>query len=145
MGRFTDWLFVRDDGEQTKEEGRAADESSVSDPLLSALVKSEAITREAAMTLPAVSGAVDFISNTIASMPVRLYKRKQGTIEEQDKDTRVKLLNGDTGDTLDAFQLKKAFLASIKIFLGASRAASTSPGISSSCFAVRVTVRRGQG
>jgi phage portal protein BeeE len=114
MGRFTDWLFMRDDGEQTEgqtaEEGRAADESSVSDPLLSALVKSETITREAAMTLPAVSGAVDFISNTIASMPVRLYKRKQGTVEEQDKDTRVKLLNGDTGDTLDAFQLKKAMV-----------------------------------
>jgi phage portal protein BeeE len=76
MGRFTDWLFMRDDEGQTEGqtagEGRAADESSVSDPLLSALVKSEAITREAAMTLPAVSGAVDFISNTIASMPVRL-------------------------------------------------------------------------
>jgi HK97 family phage portal protein len=114
MGRFTDWLFMRDDEGQTEGqtagEGRAADESSVSDPLLSALVKNEAITREAAMTLPAVSGAVDFISNTIASMPVRLYKRKQGTVEEQDKDTRVKLLNGDTGDTLDAFQLKKAMV-----------------------------------
>ena len=43
-------------------------------------------------------------------MPVKLYKIRDGKIEEQDKDTRVKLLNGDTGDTLDAFQMKKAMV-----------------------------------
>lgn len=82
----------------------------VDDVLLSALIKGETITREKAMTLPAVAGAVDFISNMIASMPVKLYKYKQGKVEEQETDTRVKLLNGDTGDTLDAFQFKKAMV-----------------------------------
>ena len=83
----------------------------VSDVLLEALLNGETITREKALTLPAVSGAVDFITNAIASMPVKLYKLKDGKVEELDKDTRVKLLNGDTGDTLDAFQLKKAMVA----------------------------------
>lgn len=83
----------------------------VSDVLLEALLKGETIDRKKALTLPAVSGAVDFISNTIASMPVKLYKVKDGRVEEQEKDTRVKLLNGDTGDTLDAFQMKKAMVA----------------------------------
>ena len=46
----------------------------------------------------------------IAAMPVKLYKHKQGRVEEQENDTRVKLLNGDTGDTLDAFQLMKAMV-----------------------------------
>ena len=63
------------------------------------------------MTLPAVAGAVDFISNAVATMPVKLYKVRDGKVEEQDRDPRVKLLNGDTGDTLDAFQLKKAMVS----------------------------------
>lgn len=82
----------------------------VDDVLLQALLNNEAITREKALTLPAVSGAVDLIGNMIAAMPVKLYKHKQGRVEEQENDTRVKLLNGDTGDTLDAFQLKKAMV-----------------------------------
>ena len=82
----------------------------VDDVLLSALLHGETITREKVMTLPAVNGAVDFISNTIASMPVKLYKVKQGKVETVEEDNRVKMLNGDTGDTLDAFQLKKAMV-----------------------------------
>ena len=82
----------------------------VDDVLLQALINDEPITREHALMIPAVSSAVDFISGTIASMPVKLYKYKQGKIEEQEKDTRVQLLNGDTGDTLDGYQLKKAMV-----------------------------------
>lgn len=81
-----------------------------SDVLLKAILNGEAITREQALSLPAVSGAVDFISNMIASMPVKLYKYKDGKVEEKTDDPRVRLLNGDTGDTLDAFQMKKAMV-----------------------------------
>ena len=82
----------------------------VSDVLLQALLNNETITREKALTLPAVSGAVDFISSMIASMPVKLYKVKDGKVEEVEKDTRVSMLNGDTKDTLDGYQLKKAMV-----------------------------------
>lgn len=82
----------------------------VDDVLLNAILNGEAITREQALTLPAVSGAVDFISGTIASMPVKLYKYKKGVVEEQDDDPRVKMLNTDTGDTLDGYQMKKALV-----------------------------------
>lgn len=82
----------------------------VDDVLLQALLNGETITREKALTLPAVSGAVDFICNSVASMPVKLYKYKQGMVEEVENDTRTRLLNGDTGDTLDAFQMKKAMV-----------------------------------
>lgn len=80
------------------------------DVLLQALLNEESITREHALTIPTVSGSVDFISNMIACMPIKLYKYKKGRIEEVDGDTRVKLLNGDTGDTLNAFQMKKAMV-----------------------------------
>ena len=85
-------------------------EPIVDDVLLQALLNGETITREKVMTLPSVNGAVDFIANSVASMPVKLYKYKDGKVETQDKDERVKMLNGDTGDTLDAFQMKKAMV-----------------------------------
>ena len=81
-----------------------------SDVLLQALLNSETITKEQALTLPAVSGAVSLISNMIASMPIKLYKYKQGKVEAVEDDDRVRLLNGDTGDTLDAWQLKRAMV-----------------------------------
>lgn len=81
-----------------------------SDVLLQALLNSQPITREQALTLPAVSGAVDFISGMIASMPVKLYKYIDDRVESRDDDPRVLFLNGDTGDCLDAFQLKKAMV-----------------------------------
>lgn len=102
MGLF-DFLSKRDIDKPTIE-------PEVNDVLLRALLDGETITREKALTLPAVSGAVDLISNSIASMPVKLYKYKQGKVEEQENDTRIKLLNGDTGDMLDAFQMKKAMV-----------------------------------
>ena len=94
---------------RTRDEPKAR-EPVVDDVLLRALMNNETITREKALTLPAVSGAVDFICNAVACMPVRLYKYKQGKITEVENDNRTKLLNGDTGDTLDAFQLKKAMV-----------------------------------
>lgn len=93
-----------------KKRDTEVDASTVDDVLLRAILNGEAIKREDALTLPAVSGAVDFISSTIASMPVKLYKYKKGTVEEQDGDPRVKMLNTDTGDTLDAYQMKKALV-----------------------------------
>ena len=87
-----------------------AEETGVDDVLLKALLNNETIDREKAMTIPAVSGAVDFISGSIACMPVKLYKYEDGEVVEQKGDRRCKLLNSDTGDTLDAFQMKKAIV-----------------------------------
>lgn len=106
MGFFQ--MFKRDD--ESPPEQTPQTEPEVDDVLLRALLSGETITREKALTLPAVSGAIDLISNCIASMPVKLYKVKQGKVEEVTDDERVKLLNGDTGDTLDAFQMKKAMI-----------------------------------
>ena len=112
MGVF-DRFRKRDDTPETTQAPTTQTEQSTqvaTDVLLQALLNSETITREQALSLPAVSGAVNLISNMIASMPVKLYKYKQGKIESVDDDPRVKLLNGDTGDTLDAWQLKNALV-----------------------------------
>lgn len=97
-------------GKKRKRDTTPTLEPQVSDVLLRALLNGETITREKALTLPSVSGAVDFICNSVACMPVKLYKYKQGKVTEVENDSRTKLLNGDTGDTLDAFQMKKALV-----------------------------------
>lgn len=96
--------------EPVEEKREETHEAIVDDVLLRALLNGETITREKVLTLPIVNGAVDFISNCIASMPVKLYKTKDGKVEEI-RDDRVRMLNGDTGDTLDAFQMKKAMVS----------------------------------
>lgn len=111
MGLF-DFIRKRDaTPEATTPQTTETTSPQVSDVLLQALLNGEAITKEHALTIPAVSGAVDFISSMIASMPVKLYKIKQGKVETVEGDPRVAMLNGDTRDTLDAFQMKKALIA----------------------------------
>jgi len=107
---FFDFIFKRDDSSQNNDTTQNEVVPPVSDVLLQALLNNEVITREKALTLPAVSGAVDLIGNMIASMPIKLFRYKNGRVEEQEKDSRMRLLNGDTGDTLDSFQLKKAMV-----------------------------------
>lgn len=102
-----DWFKFNVRDAQTEE---LQPQPQVEDVLLQTLMVGETITREKAMTLPAVAGSVDFLCNMIACMPVRLYKYKKGKIEEVQNDPRVTCLNSDTGDTLDAFQLKKALV-----------------------------------
>ncbi|MBE5969756.1 MAG: phage portal protein [Lachnospiraceae bacterium] len=85
-------------------------EPQISDLLLTALLNNETITREKAMQIPAVCGDVDFISNMIASMPIKLYRNKDDKVERINGDVRETFLNGDTADKLDAFQTKKAMV-----------------------------------
>lgn len=94
-----------------KREDPARPEEMVNDVLLKAMLSDDPVTREMAMTIPAVSQCVDFISGAIASMPVKLYRIVKGKIYEQTDDTRVRILNGDTGDTLNGYELKKALVA----------------------------------
>ena len=103
---FLDLFRTREEPKQEPEESQPA----VDDVLLQALLSGDTITREKALTLPAVAGSVDFLCNMVACMPVKLYRYKKGKIEEVTNDKRVTCLNSDTGDTLDAFQLKKALV-----------------------------------
>lgn len=87
------------------------DESSVDAALLSALVGSDdSITFEEALQIPAVASSIDFISTICARVPVKLYREDgEDTVEITD-DGRVQLLNGETGDLMNAYQMKKAWV-----------------------------------
>lgn len=70
----------------------------------------EGVTREMAEQVPTISGGIDLIANIIAGTPIKLYRDNDGTAEEQTDDIRVKLINDETGDTLDANQFWRAMI-----------------------------------
>ena len=87
------------------------DESTIKDPLLSALIGYKEIDRQSALEIPVVSSCVDLICNTFAMIPFKLYeeKTKDGKkITKEVDDERVRIINDDTTDKLDGFQFKKA-------------------------------------
>ena len=94
----------------------AKTEEMVNDVLLKAMLKGEKIDKEKALSLPAISGAVDRICNTVAMIPIKLYREYtdpesgKKKVEEVKADPRIKMLNVESGDTLDAFQMKKAWV-----------------------------------
>lgn len=69
---------------------------------------SESVTRETAEEIPAIQGGIDLIAKTAANVPIKLYRKNGKRVEEVEGDRRIKLLNEDTGDTLDAKQMKQA-------------------------------------
>ena len=80
------------------------------DQALRTLISDRIITVRDAMGVPSIAGCVELISGTIAGLPVRLYEESEGTIREIKDDYRLKLLNHETGDLLDAHQWKKSLV-----------------------------------
>ncbi|WP_321995152.1 phage portal protein [Clostridium butyricum] len=68
------------------------------------------VPKEKFLAIASVSGCLEIISNTIASLPIKLYDSTNGKIKVLEDDPRVNLLNDSTGDTLDGFQFKKALI-----------------------------------
>lgn len=67
-------------------------------------------SREEALTLPAVAACLQFITGAVSGMPVRMYRKMENGGKEEIDDYRTRLLNRETGDTLDAVQFKRALV-----------------------------------
>lgn len=80
------------------------------DALLKALLGSNGVTKETALQIPTVSGAIDLIAGIIASTPIKLYKEKGGEVSEVQDDIRTFLLNDEPGDTLNAHEFWRAIV-----------------------------------
>lgn len=87
------------------------DESAMEALLSGADDNCTSISKEEAMNIPAVATSINFIAGTIAGLPIKFYRIKEdGSIEEDEKDYRLALLNDSTGDLLDANQWKFAMI-----------------------------------
>lgn len=97
---------------EQRAEGKQPSEIAPEDGIwLGQLIGSEtAISKTEAMSIPAVAGCINIIAGVVSMLPIRLFKIKDEKIEEIKDDRRVKLLNGDTGDLLDAVQMKQAWI-----------------------------------
>ena len=100
------WSFrLRADPEPEKKETE-----SYVDALLRASLSDDYMTRDQAMNVPAFAACVNKIAETVSTIPVRLYRLVDGKLEAVEDDARVRLLNDDTGDTLDGVQFKRALV-----------------------------------
>lgn len=109
-------LFRRKKKQEERAEDVQADEV-----LLKALLGTGTASKETALEIPALAGCLEYITNTISMIPIKLYKEEKQTdgerkVSEVPDDSRVKLLNDETGDTLDAVQFWKAIVTDY--FLG---------------------------
>ena len=100
------WPFhMRADPEPEKTESGSSE-----DALLRASLSDDYMTREQAMNVPAFAACVNKVAETVSTIPIRLYKLTDGKLEEVKDDPRTKLLNNDTGDSLDGVQFKRALV-----------------------------------
>lgn len=71
----------------------------------------ETLTVKIAMQVPAVAYCVEMIASAAAMLPVKLYIRKSdGETEEITDDPRITLLNGQTGDTMNADNMRRVWV-----------------------------------
>ena len=98
-------LFKKKENRAVNEQQREL-ESSVLD-LMSGNIP---VTREQTLQIPTVQACISKIADSISMLPVRLYRKTDGKPEEIADDSRVKLLNGETGDTLNTVEFWKAML-----------------------------------
>lgn len=91
-------------------------EPEVDAAILRAWLSGESIGREGAMNIPSLAGCLNKIAGTMAAVLIKLYKREDDRITEVTDDRRTILLNSETGDTLDAYQMKRAVV--LDYFLG---------------------------
>ena len=57
-----------------------------------------------------MKSCINFIADAVSMIPIKLYKENDGKADEVKDDIRVKLLNDDTGDTLDSVQFWRALI-----------------------------------
>jgi len=80
------------------------------DASLRAALNENVVNSRTAMQIPAVEACVNYITATVSSLPVRLYRESDGASEEVRDDYRLRLVNQETGDLLDAKQFKSALI-----------------------------------
>lgn len=71
---------------------------------------SATISKANALEIPTVQACINLIADKISMLPIKLYEEINGEVNEITDDSRLKLLNYDTGDTLTGTQLKKLWV-----------------------------------
>ena len=85
-------------------------EENTDEVLLQALLGRTSIGKDEVKQIPEVNACIDLIAGTVSSMPIKLYKQNEDSVEEIKDDVRIDLLNKNTKDTLTSKQFWKAMI-----------------------------------
>ena len=110
-------FFKKKDIKEEKRE-EIIDETYIEEPLLRALLGKDYIDRDEVLNIPEVEACINKIGDTVAGLEIKLYEKNNGKIVEIKDDKRTVLLNEDTGDTLNAYQMKKAMVTDMYLGRG---------------------------
>lgn len=102
--------------EERADPGREVD---ASDSLLRALISGTDVDKTILLQIPAVRGCLEKIAGTVCRLPIKLYRKVDGKVEEITEDARLRLLNRETGDTLNADEFWRAMLEDYYLGRGA--------------------------
>lgn len=121
-------LFKRKKKQEIRADTSAGDSTSI----LTFFGITGVLTREAALSIPTVSACINKIGETVSRLPVKLYRKDADEVTEIFDDPRLKLLNGNTGDTLSTVDMWKAAVEDYYLGSGAWIYIHTSGGITKS-------------
>ena len=97
--------------EERAEEITFSSDGDGSELLISALGGNTKLTVNTALQVPAVAHCVDMIASAIAALPIKLYRREaNGKVKEITDDSRLKILNSETGDTMNADNMRRMWV-----------------------------------
>lgn len=94
-------------------------EAGASDSLLTALFNGTDVDKTILMQIPAVRACLEKIAGTVCRLPIKLYRKVDGKVEEITEDARLRMLNKETGDTLNADEFWRAMLEDYYLGRGA--------------------------
>lgn len=102
--------------EERADPGREVD---ASDSLLRALISGTDVDKTILLQIPTVRGCLEKIAGTVCRLPIKLYRKVDGKVEEITEDARLRLLNKETGDTLNADEFWRTMLEDYYLGRGA--------------------------
>ncbi|MBQ9091760.1 MAG: phage portal protein [Anaerotignum sp.] len=106
--------------ERAEETQTKAGMVTAEDALLTAIFGTEGMTKAKMLEIPIVMSCIEKLAGTVARLPVKLYRRTEdGKTAEVTDDPRVRMLNTDTGDTLNTNEFIKAMIEDYYLGKGA--------------------------
>lgn len=82
-----------------------------SNALLTAIIGGvSTVTKSQALQIPTIAACVNLIADRISALPIKLYREEGGEVVEIKDDKRLILLNHDTGDTINASEMKRLWV-----------------------------------
>ena len=119
---WKEWLFGKKEESEERAENPQTNAGMVKmeDALLTAIFGSSGMTKAKMLEIPIVMSCIEKMAGTVARLPVKLYRRTEdGKTVEVTDDPRVRMLNTDTGDTLNTNEFIKAMIEDYYLGKGA--------------------------